>query len=62
MGSWKDWQIGMIESGYSDREIAGAEARIKGTLADPLVRRLLTSQNELENLDPHQHGEQQIRC
>lgn len=46
MGSWKDWSIGMIESGYSDREITAAESRIKGTLADPLVRRLTAQEPE----------------
>lgn len=39
MGAWKDWQQGMIEDG--DREIAAVAERIRGTLADPLIRRQL---------------------
>lgn len=53
MGRWKDWQIGMIEDGYSDREITEAAARIKGTLADPLVKRLPAPQDRDDD-DRHQ--------
>ncbi len=40
MGAWKDWELGLVEDGASPRQIADAEAAIKGTLTDPLARRL----------------------
>lgn len=48
MGAWKDWQLGMIESGATDREIRTAADRIKGTSADPLIRRI--TDNNLHEL------------
>lgn len=37
MGAWKDWQQGMQEDGFTAAEIRAAEARIKGTPADPAI-------------------------
>lgn len=51
MGAWKDWQIGMIEDGHTAAEITDAERRIKGTLADPLVKRLVAERLERELAD-----------
>lgn len=56
MGRWKDWQIAMIEDGYSDREITQAASRIKGTLADPLVKRLPAPQ---DRDDDNRHQDRQ---
>ncbi len=41
MGAWKEWEMGMQDEGFSPAEISDAESRIKGTLADPLVKRQL---------------------
>lgn len=48
MGAWKEWAIGMAESGYTPRQIDAAAERIKGTDADPLVRRLAEQEGDDE--------------
>lgn len=57
MGAWKDWEIGMIEDGNTPEQIKAAEARIKGTLADPLVSPMPTEFHAYtgESLDAREH-------